>query len=146
MNQKVPTAKRYHKIDGWRGYRMPTLSIVGASDTGTWSDSPCPSDKVEEELVRFIKEVLKPNKIKYRRSNGESSNVFCGKRWISVNVQDFARAAQLAADWLDDNNNSTSYIHDADLAQIGYYAKKHKDVLDFLRNTRPMGDSNVEAK
>jgi hypothetical protein len=46
------TTKRYHKIDGWRGYPVPALAIVGASDTGAWDDSPCPSNEVKAELRR----------------------------------------------------------------------------------------------
>ena len=52
------TTKRYHKIDGWRGYPVPALAIVGASDTGGWDDSPCPSREVKAELRRFQREVL----------------------------------------------------------------------------------------
>lgn len=121
----VPSKARYHRIDGWRGYRMPRLAIVGASDTGMFSDSPCPSDKVRAELRRFVREVLKPAGIKPRRSCGSSSNVFCGKRWISVSIEDFPRAAQLAIDWTTAHRYDTRFIHDADLKELGYIPKEN---------------------
>ena len=89
------TTKRYHKIDGWRGYSVPALAIVGASDTGTWDDSPCPSNLVKAELRRFQREVLKPAGIASRTRYGASSNVFCMKRWLVVKQNDFDTAAKV---------------------------------------------------
>ena len=114
------TTKRYHKIDGWRGYPVPALAIVGASDTGGWDDSPCPSKEVKAELRRFQREVLKPRGIASRTRIGHSSNVFCVKRWIVVSKEDFDKSAKLAVQWLHAFRNNTHFIHDADLKQIGY--------------------------
>ena len=106
-------AKRYHRIDGWRGYWIPGTAIAGASDTGSWDDSPCPSDAVKAEIRRFQRECLRPAGIKSRQRTGGSSNVFCGKRWICVAPEDFERAFKLANDWLAEHNRDTRYIHDA---------------------------------
>ena len=114
------TAKRYHKIDGWRGYYIPGLAIVGASDTGTWDDSPCPSNLVKAEIRRFQCEVLQPAGIKSRTRYGTSSNVFCAKRWLVVDKKDFDRSARLAVQWLDAHRYDTDFIHSADLEQLGY--------------------------
>ena len=107
--------RRYHKIDGWRGYWVPALAIAGASDTGTYGDSPCPSYEVTKELNRLRKEVLRPAGIASRTRWGNSSNLFCAKKWLAVSQADFARAALLAKEWLDENRRTTSYIHDANL-------------------------------
>ncbi len=107
--------RRYHKIDGWRGYWVPALAIAGASDTGTYGDSPCPSNEVTKELNRLRKEVLRPAGIASRTRWGNSSNLFCAKKWLAVSQADFARAALLAKEWLDENRRTTSYIHDANL-------------------------------
>ena len=114
------TTKRYHKIDGWRGYPVPALAIVGASDTGGWDDSPCPSSEVKAELRRFQREVLKPAGIASRTRIGHSSNVFCVKRWLVVNKEDFDKSARLAVQWLGEHRYDTHYLHNADLEQLGY--------------------------
>lgn len=107
--------RRYHRIDGWRGYSVPALAIVGASDTGALDDSPCPTGKVKAELRRFQREALRPLGIKSRTRYGNSSNVFCGKIWIVVRPASFAVAAIAADKWLKENRYSTTYIHDAEL-------------------------------
>jgi hypothetical protein len=105
---------RYHKLDNWRGYRIPGLAVAGASDTGTWSDSPCPSDKVAKEIRRLQRECLRPAGIKSRQRAGGSSNCFCGKRWVCVSQSDWPQAAPLAQKWLDDNDQSLQFLHSAD--------------------------------
>lgn len=110
--------RRYHKIDGWRGYWIPANAIVGVSDTGGWDDSPCPTTNVKAEIARFQREVLRPAGIKSRTKTGYSTNVFCMKRWLTVSADDFSRAAELATRWLEDHRDDTDYIHDADLADL----------------------------
>jgi hypothetical protein len=109
---------RYHRIDGWRGYRIPGAAIAGASDTGNWSDSPCPSGEVKAEIQRFQRECLRPAGIQSRQRFGGSSNAFCGKRWVCVSEADWAKAARLALTWLEDNKFSTSYLHSADQQKV----------------------------
>jgi len=108
---KIP--RRYHRIDGWRGFWIPGPAVAGASDTGTWSDSPCPSDKVKAEIRRLQRECLSPAGIKSRTIGGGSSNAFCGKHWVTVAFQDFCRAQTLAEAWLDANRFNTNFIHSA---------------------------------
>ena len=118
----VPASSRYHRIDGWRGYSIPRLAIVGASDTGTWADSPCPTPAVKAELARFQREALRPAGIRSRQLTGNSTNVFCGKRWLTVRPEDYPRAAQIAVDWIEDNDFQLHYLHTADLEDVGYKA------------------------
>ena len=84
----------YHRIDGWRGYSIPAFAVAGSSDTGGWSDSPCPSDSVEGEIKR-VRAILKEHKIRSYVCWTETSNVFCIKRWVCVRGIDF-RDASLA--------------------------------------------------
>jgi len=108
---RVPS--RYHKIDGWRGFWIPGRAIAGASDTGMSYDSPAPSDKVKEEIGRF-RAAMREAGIRTRLRWGGSSNVFMGKRWVTVaDFADFARATELAHDWLKEHRDDTRYIHDA---------------------------------
>lgn len=115
----TPTSARYHRIDGWRGYPIPRLAVVGASDTGRAADSPAPSDDSAAELHRFAREALTPAGIRWRTTSTPSSNLFMVKLWITVrDAEDFPRAAALADDWLRENKAGTHYIHDADLDDL----------------------------
>jgi hypothetical protein len=99
--------------DAWRGYYQPEYAVIGASDTGTWEDSPCPSGEVGKELTDF-QNFLKENKIDSVRKTTRSSNVFMGKRWIVVAKWDFKKANKLAKQYLKDKKAETRYIHEAD--------------------------------
>jgi len=105
---------RYHRIDAWRGYRIPGPAVAGASDTGTWSDSPCPTPDVKREIQRFQRECLRPAGIPSKTRMGHSSNVFCGKRWVTVDASDWPKAKELADAWLKENKHVTDFIHGAD--------------------------------
>lgn len=114
----IPTGERHHHYDGWRGHVIPALAIAGASDTGGWEDSPAPTKEVEKEIRRFRAEVLEPLGIPSAVEDGETSNAFCVKRWITVAAEDFVRAAAAAEKWLADHKTDTEYIHDADLHEL----------------------------
>lgn len=112
MANRIP--KRYHRIDGWRGYWIPGKAIAGASDTGTWSDSPCPTPRVKSEIRTLQRWLRTKHGITTRTRYGSSSNVFCGKRWLCVvDAADFPQAQELAEQWLGQTRNSTHYIHGA---------------------------------
>jgi hypothetical protein len=110
--EKVPNS-RYHKTDDWRGYEIPYKAVLGSSDTGMWSDSPCPSDKVEAEL-QDAKKFLEGKGIKASFSSTPSSNVFMVKRWLVVPERQRDVALKLAKQYLDEKKNETQYIHDAE--------------------------------
>lgn len=129
-------ARRYHRIDGWRGYQVPATAIAGSSDTGTWSDSPAPTPAVLAELRKFRREVLKPLGIKSRSRIGSSSNVFMAKRWLVVDTRDFPRAAQAAVDYLKAHDSELRYVHDADLDALGYKPSRTLAALDLARIRR----------
>lgn len=114
IGSRTRIPRRYHRIDGWRGYSIPGTAIAGASDTGSWAASPCPSDKVKAEIQFFQREVLRPAGIKSRQRFGSSSNVFCGKRWLCVVAGDWPKAARIAQEWISANDHSLRYLHTAD--------------------------------
>lgn len=82
------------KIDGWRGYSRPMFAVEEVSDTGTWSDSPCPSSKAEEKVKETIA-TLKSRKVKAYEAFGTTSNVFCMKRYVIVRGIDYAKAVEI---------------------------------------------------
>lgn len=117
MTQTIRTLtyprKRYQALSAHRGYFAPALAVAGSSDTGTWEDSPCPTPLVKAELKRIRNECLAPAGIRSILRSGNTSNLFCGKLWLTVAREDYAKAAKLALDWLDRNKSSTRFIHDA---------------------------------
>lgn len=113
MAYKISTKKKWIKTDDWRGYEQPVYAVAGASDTGTWEDSPSPSYAVNDELKGFQK-FLEENGIKSRIVNARSSNVFMAKRWVVPEQDKFAEAKQLAKQYLEEKKSSTKYIHEAD--------------------------------
>jgi len=90
----ISLKKHYIRTDGWRGYEEPINAICGANDTGTWSDSPCPSNVRELELTR-AKSILRKNKISYKQAVCRSSNVFCVHVYICVHPENRERAKEL---------------------------------------------------
>lgn len=69
--------------DGYRGKSQPVYAVCGASDTGMWSDSPCPSDVSAAEIkaaINAIKAVGIPTKMRTH----ETSNVFCVAHYVVV--------------------------------------------------------------
>lgn len=98
----------YHIIDGWRGYSIPILAVAGASDTGGWSDSPCPSSSVEEEL-KDLQNVYKKHGIYSYLAYTQSSNVFCLKRWVVVRGNQLKDAMKVEINFHKDYN----YVHKA---------------------------------
>ena len=97
------TRTEYVRIDGWRGYQRPVNAIAGANDTGTYEDSPCPSHLVDQEIKMLLKE-LRKQKIKYRTTWGNSSNVFCMNRWVCVAPEDKLKAQSIAYDLTRETN------------------------------------------
>lgn len=117
MQIKDPV-RRYHRIDGWRGYPIPALAVIGSSDTGEWDDSPAPSREVKAEIRRFQREVLRPLGIKSRQRFGVSSNVFCAKRWVCVPRDQFKQAAAATLEWYEKNDRNLRFLHSADLKTL----------------------------
>jgi hypothetical protein len=98
--------------DAWRGYEQSVYAVLGSSDTGKWSDSPCPSDEVNKELKKF-QSFLKSKGIDSELKTTKSSNVFMKKRWVVVSPKNHKRALKIANDYLKKDKES-QYIHGVD--------------------------------
>ena len=83
----------YQKIDGWRGYNQPIFAVAGASDTGSWSDSPARSEDSEDD-IKMIARHLKAAGIKSYEAYGLTSNIFCIKRYLIVRGDDYQKAVE----------------------------------------------------
>lgn len=94
MKKKISLRKKYVRTDAWRGYEQPVNAICGANDTGSYSDSPCPTSVNMAELG-MAKAVLRKNKIAFVSTTCASSNVFCVHRYLCVHPDDRARAHAL---------------------------------------------------
>ena len=90
----------YVRTDGWRGYSQPVNAVVGANDTGSWDDSPCPTNLATKELLQ-ASDILKKAKIKFKATVCESSNVFCVHRYLVTSEADRARAKDLIQPIID---------------------------------------------
>lgn len=99
----------YKRIDGWRGYSQPEFACVGANDTGTWSDSPCPSNVRAEEL-EAIKNYLLLNGIKTKETICESSNVFCAHVYLVPQLKNVTKARELVKEYLENNDTRLAYV------------------------------------
>lgn len=86
----------YHQTDGWRGYEIHPFAVASAQDTGSWSDSPCPTDSVTKELEK-VQGILRAAGIRSYQTWRETSNVFCIMRFVAVKACDYARAKDALA-------------------------------------------------
>lgn len=67
-------------------------------NTGTSSDSPCPSGKRALEIKGFCK-LLKTNGINYKTTWCKSSNIFCMAQYVCINPDEREKAEELAEAW-----------------------------------------------
>jgi hypothetical protein len=109
MAYKIKSKKKWIKTDAWRGYYQSPYAILGSSDTGTWEDSPAPSDKVYKELKNF-QTFLKSKGINSKIKTTQSSNAFMVKRWVVVDPTKFDEAKKLAKQYLE--KKKTEYVHE----------------------------------
>jgi len=109
MQKKISMKKVWVSSDGWRGRFTPVNAVAGSADTGSWDDSPCPSNSVTAEL-NAIKKALKQEGINYKSTWGSSSNLFCIHRYIVVAEEDVEQGKQVVRQWLDSNRNEFAYI------------------------------------
>ena len=98
MKKYISTKTEYISTDGWRGYIQPINAVAGANDTGTSSDSPCPSHVCEKEIKEY-RTILRKNKIQSRTMSCQSSNVFCVHMYVLVHPDDRDKALELAKEY-----------------------------------------------
>ena len=105
MKKYISTKTTWISTSGWRGYVQPINAVGGANNTGSWSDSPCPSDVCEREIKEF-RSILRKNKIASRLKVCQTSNVFCVKVFVLVHPDDKEKALELAK---EHKNNTTLF-------------------------------------
>ena len=108
-----PKKTKWIKTDDWRGYKQPITAIVGASDTGTWSDSPSPTPDVNREMEMIKKELAQAG-VPTREVVSQSSNAFMGKRWLITPKKYYLAGKKKSAQLLKKLEKQTSFIHGAD--------------------------------
>jgi hypothetical protein len=109
MQKKISMKKVWVSSDAWRGRFVPVNAVAGSADTGSWDDSPCPSNSVTAEL-NAIKKALKQAGVNYKSTWGASSNLFCIYRYIVVAEQDVELGKEVVQNWLDNNSSEFAYI------------------------------------
>jgi hypothetical protein len=100
MSKYIGEKTKWVRTDGWRGYVQPVNSIGCCNHTGSWSDSPCPTDVVEREINGF-KSILKKNGIRHKTLVTRSSNVFMVKVHILVHPEDRDKGITLSREYQD---------------------------------------------
>ena len=106
----ISIKKVWISTSGWRGHEEPVNAVGGANDTGTWSDSPCPSGKREREIKGFCR-LLKVNGINYKTTWCKSSNVFCMAQYVCVHPDDREKAEELADAFAEETDLFYPVIH-----------------------------------
>jgi hypothetical protein len=94
-------SKKWVATDGWRGYFQPVYAVAGANDTGTWSDSPCPSHVATKEL-QGISSALKAAKVPTKEMICETTNVFCIHRYLIVPPPFLEKAKKIVDVYVDE--------------------------------------------
>jgi hypothetical protein len=134
------TKTRYIRQDGWRGYEEPTYAVCGANDTGTYSDSPCPSDVCTKELAGAAS-TFKFNKIPYKHIALPTSNVFCIHRYIIVPPSHIKKARKLFAEYYKKHKDSTRLLYAVDKEPAKPKTpKEQKDELKTVATVALMGE------
>lgn len=103
------TQTKYVKIDEWRGYEEPEFAVAGVNDTGSYEDSPYPSNIVELELLS-VETVLKREGIKVKKLTYETSNVFCVHHYLIPMLKDVERAREIVKDYIDNTGTRLLYL------------------------------------
>jgi hypothetical protein len=98
MSNYISTKTVWVSTSGWRGYEQPLNAIAGANNTGSWSDSPCPSHICEKEIKDF-RAILRKNKIASRLKVCQTSNVFCVHVYVLVHPDNREKAQELAKEF-----------------------------------------------
>jgi len=119
--------KSWVSYDAWRGHEQPVYAVVGASDSGMWSDSPAPSD-ISKSEINAVRSFLKKNGVHTQEVHSATSNVFTGKRWVIVPPEEYEKAKALAGKYLQEHEKDTRLLHEADVLLKEHKKRKLKDV------------------
>lgn len=100
MKKVISTKMRWVSDGGWNGRAVPIHAVCAANDTGSFSDSPCPSTLREREMKR-AKAILRKAGIYHRSVWGVSSNIFLAIQYLVTAPEDKERAKELIGPIVD---------------------------------------------
>jgi len=100
---------RWRSSDAWIGQDEPVYAVVGANDTGTWSDSPCRTEVCDKEL-EDIRQMLLKHGIPTKEKACQTSNLFCISRYLIPQLKNVEKARKIVADYLLTNETRLLYI------------------------------------
>jgi hypothetical protein len=101
MSKHISTKTKWVSTDGWRGYSEPINAVGGCNHTGSFSDSPCPTNVVKTEIENFRKK-LRQNKIRSKLLVTQSSNIFCQHVYVLVHPDDRQRGLVISKQHQDE--------------------------------------------
>lgn len=100
MKKVISRRTKWVSDGGWSGRAVPIDAVCAANDTGSFSDSPCPSTLRESEIKR-AKAILRKAGIYYRSVWGVSSNIFLAIQYLVTAPEDKERAKELIGPIVD---------------------------------------------
>lgn len=86
-----------HVMNSWRRWVEPFTAVAGCNDTGSWSDSPCPTSLADKEVERLLT-YLRSKGFKPYQCYTQTSNVFCVARYICVPLHQVIKAREAIAE------------------------------------------------
>jgi hypothetical protein len=101
MSNYISEKTKWVSTSGWRGYVEPINAVAGANNTGSWSDSPCPSNVCETEITGFRK-LLRKNGIRSKLKVCATSNIFCTSVYVLVHPDNKEKAIEIAENYAPD--------------------------------------------
>jgi len=107
-----------HVMDAWRAWKVPFTAVAGSNDTGTWSDSPCPSHSVNSEL-ESIMSFLKKHGMRPYACYAQTSNVFCIARYVCVPLHSVLEARNILSEHEVNFREKYLYAYRITSAQAG---------------------------
>lgn len=109
-NPNFSTKTKWVSSDGWRGYSEPIYAVCGANNTGSYSDSPCPTNVCEQE-IKDARAYLKKKGFKTRLQACESSNIFCQHIYVLAPVSQIEQAREAFNEYYQGAKDQTSLLY-----------------------------------
>lgn len=95
MKKYIGEKKKWVSVNDYSGYEQPINAVGGSSNTGSWEDSPCPTNRVKKEIGEFRK-MLRAKGIQTKMLVGKTGNIFCQHVYILVHPDDRDVALEIA--------------------------------------------------
>jgi len=93
--RRIPTNKKWHSTDGWRGYYEYPNSVTSTWATGEWADAGDNKASVVKKRIQDARNLLAKNGIGSKVVKDETSNSFSTSVNIVVHPADTNRAKKI---------------------------------------------------